>query len=274
VCLQITETSSCSLREQIYTPLDEALAELQRRRADAALCRAVEHHRRQLPAELFEGTPAAVLWRHIMTPGLEFLRFSALARRSGLRPLCLEYLSDKFVPHNPDKHMLAMMHFRFPDTVRRLRVVDFAAIDGTPLGAIHCRTGQSLVDFHHRLLESQCPETLPVDISDWVKQLACPEQYYFEYLSLFITSGIIFEVFLLDDPKERAFAEDRVFPAVARVVETYGVKPLIVRLVEPEEEGQSWLWEYPRELQSVAKKLLFGSPNEGARQPLDRCGRG
>ena len=37
------------------------------------------------------------------------------------------------------------------------------------------------------------------------------------------------------------------------------------------EEAAPWLWEYPGELQSVAKTLLFGAREIPARRPLNIC---
>ena len=243
---------------ELYTPLEEAVAELHRRRADKALCRAVEDNRRHHPPTFLKCEPMAVLWRNVITPGLEFSRFMALARESGLRPLCLEYTRDKFAPQNPDKHMYGMMRFRLPGGDRRLKVVDFCTMAGLPLDEVRCKSDQAIVDFHHQLLERVSPGRVPVDISTWFREAAREQLYYLEYLSLFITSGILFENFFLDDPEERRFAEERMFPSLARVVEIYGVKPLIVRLFTPEEEREPWLWHYPGELYPVAKELLYG----------------
>ena len=243
---------------ELYTPLEEAVAELHRRRADKALCRLVEDHRRQHPPTFLNGEPVAILWRTVITPGREFSRFMALAQESGLRPLCLELLRDKFTSLNPDKHMLGMMRFSRHGGSSRLRVVEFNTMDGLPFNEVRCMNGQSLVDFHHQLLNRVSPGTVPVDISTWFREGSRQELYYLEYLSLFITSGILFENFFLDDAEERRFAEERMFPSLARVVEMYGVKPLIVRLFTPEEEREQWLWHYPGELYSVAKELLYG----------------
>ena len=244
--------------ERLYTSLDEAVAELHRRRADKALCCAVEENRRHHPPTFLKCDPVAVLWRNVITPGFEFMRFKALAQQSGLRPLCLEYRSDKFVSKNPDKHMLGVMRFRLLGSARRLRIVDFSTIEKLALDEVRCKNGLSLVDFHHQLLERACPGTVPVDISSWFREASRQELYYLNYLSLFITSGILFENFFLDDAEERRFADERLFPSLARVVEIYGVKPLIVRLFTAEEESEPWLWQYPGELYPVAKELLYG----------------
>lgn len=245
---------------ELYTPLEEAVTELHRRRSDKTLCRAVEDNRRQHPPTFLKQEPAAVLWRNVITPGLEFSRFMVLARQTGLRPLCLEYIHDKFAPQNPDKRMLGMMHFGLHGNPHPFRIVDFNTMSGLALDEVRCKNGQLLIDFHHQILKRVSPETQPVDTSSWFRAASRQNLYYLDYLSLFVTSAILFEIFFLDDAEERRFAEEHVFPAMVRVVETYGVKPLIVRLFTPEEEREPWLWHYAAEIYPLAKELQYGKP--------------
>jgi hypothetical protein len=227
----------------------------------------VEANRRHNPPTFLHSEPMAVLSRPVITPGLDFMRFVEQAKQSKLRPLCLEYTRDKFVSKNPDKHMLGMMRFVQAESSRRLRVVDFGTMDGLPLDEVKCKNDQRLVDFHHQLLAHVSPDIVPTDFSSWFRTASRGEFYYLEFLSLFITSGILFENFLLHDTEERYFAETRIFPSFNRVVEMYGVKPLIVRLFTPKEEREPTLWLYPGGLYPIARDNL-----RGLSQP--RCSEG
>ncbi len=81
---------------------------------------------------------------------------------------------------------------------------------------------------------------------------------YLHYLSLSIVHGLLFDNFIAEDPEELRFIEERVMPSFTRAVEIFGVKPLIVRLFSPEEEKDSWIWQYPGEHYEKAFEMLRG----------------
>ncbi len=251
-----------SIVQTLYTSLEEAVEELhRRRRKDEALCRTVAEFQRTHPPEFLDGEPRAMFARYVVTPGVEFTRLQAMCRRSGLRPLALKFLDDKFVARNRDKHMLGMLRFRSGNGSRKLRTVNFCRFEGKKLSKVQCLSGQSLPDFHHRLLEHAHPGALGdvVDFSAWFRASTRHDHYYLHWLSLFVTQGILFENFFLDDPEERRFMEERIWPSFTRALELFGVKPLIVRLFTPEEENTPICWQYPGELYPVARDLLNGS---------------
>jgi hypothetical protein len=72
--------------------------------------------------------------------------------------------------------------------------------------------------------------------------------YYKKYLALFICFGCLFEVFLPNDPKERAFFDNIYYPAFQEIVAMFGVKPMIIRLLpEDSADDDYWNWYAPED---------------------------
>ncbi len=243
-----------------YTPLEEAVEELHRRRADKALCDAVEEfHRTHLP-DFLDGEPHAFFVRPVFSADMEFERFAALSRQAGLTPLCLEIVKDRFVSFNAEKYRRGKLTFCWPNRTRALRAMNFNH-DGKRFDEIPSLNDCSLVEFHHRLLAHAHPELASRirDASDWIFAAGQIRPRYLHLLSLAITDGILFENFFLDDPEERRFMEERILPSFTRAIELFGVRPLIVRLFTPEEENEPICWQYPGELYLFARDLLNGA---------------
>lgn len=239
--------------ERLYTPLDAAVAELHRRRADAELCRKVREFQKQHPPHFLDDRPRAIISRPIFSADLEFERFIQLASRAQLDPLCLELSKDRFVSQNPEKHRRGKMFFRFPKRNRTLRVIDFSC-DGQRISDIHTLTGESLVEFHHRLFAHlhATHVNAVLDVSDWYLDAGQIKPGYVHQLALSIIDGILFENFFTNNDDERRFYEERVLPSMEHLVHLFGVKPLIVRLFEPHEEMERWIWQYPRDIYLLA----------------------
>jgi len=245
----------------IYTELPEALEELKRRRADKALCKKVADFFSKLPPpDLLTKEPRAVLTRYIVSPTIETERFCKIVKGSGLKPLFLEYADDKFVARNFEKYCLGRLHFARDNEKNKkgivvLRVVNFNKNEGKLLNRIMTEQGESLVDFHHRLFTQsgyvESPEIF--DFSEWFKkgrQLS-GNYYYLFYLTLFLTHGILFENFLLDK-REHEFTERKVVPAFKHIMDTFGVRPLIVPLTPPETATEPHWCYYEKRLRKLA----------------------
>lgn len=245
--------------EPLYTPLEKAVAELHRRRTDEELCRTIAEFRRMHLPEFLDGEPNAFFVRPVFSADLEFERFAALSRQAGLPPLCLEISKDHFYSFNHEKYRRGKLTFHWPNRTRALRVMDFN-YDGRRFDEIPSLNGCSMVEFHHRLLAYAHPELADRvrDASDWIFAASQISPRYLHLLSLATIHGILFENFFMDDPEERRFMEERIFPSFTRAIELFGVKPLIVRLFTQEEENTPICWQYPGELYPFARDLLNG----------------
>lgn len=235
-----------------FSSVEDAVNELHRRRNDPALLALVHDVLgADVPTPFDIRTPRAVFARHIASPSLEFDYFYKQAKESGLAPLMLETAATKFVAKNWEKYCLARLSFvekrggtYFKTAVKR--VIDFNADEGKELSTLKTLSGESLVDFHHRLLAASLKdESLEVyDFSSWFlpNRGADRWSYYLRYLQLFLVHGILFENFLLDK-KEREFTESVVIPSFRIVKDVFGVPPIIVRTV-PKEVEDEFYWCY------------------------------
>lgn len=227
--------------DTLYTPLDEALAQLPERRANENLRVAVTEFHRACPTTFLRGEPLAFLGRYIQTPNREFERFVTIAKATGLSPFCGETPGDIFCGNNRDKCCLLRPAFEMrPNHLRGLHIMDGSGLmSGKKLNEIRLKNGMGLSMFHHALHSTAFPEFRRkiVDFSEMFSAVRREEAYYFHYLALFVRDGILFENFLADDAEELRFARERVLPSFARAVELFGVRPLIVPLLPRESEG-------------------------------------
>lgn len=246
-----------SVVDRLYTPIEEAVAELDRRRQKPIECGNDEFRAR------LEERPYAVLARYVQTPNLETERFVALARSVGLTPLVTESYEDKFVSGNSLKRALARMpiiasiDYRGRPVVRKVTVADIQASDGHRLSEVATLWGQALIDFHHELVRGS-PLVAGIeryDTSAWSRRHGRQARdYYTELLSVY-TRAVLFETFLLSD-EERAFTTGVVIPAFDSVCRRTGLRPLICRLDPPEQEGdRCWLC-YPSGMHKDAAARL------------------
>lgn len=246
----------------LYTPLEEAAAELRRRREDKSLSLAVKKFQQNHPPEFMGTAPVLALVRPIFTADDELESLIRMAESVSFSPLCVEFCKDRFVSLNADKNSLCKLSFAVKTNVRKLRIIDFHKYDGQPFSEIRTLSGQRLVDFHHCLIERAHPDHnfTFTDCSDWVCAFDSGHMDYLPYLGLFVTHGILLENFLWGDELERKFTEERVIPAFEKIVELFGVKPLIVRTYSAEEESDPKHWQYDGSLYAFAKELLENPP--------------
>lgn len=242
----------------LYTPVEDAVAELQARRAECA-----DEASDELEKKLLQ-QPCAFLPPNIATPNFELSRFISLAASAGLRPIVGEFQRDKFVHRSPDKYALARMTFH-GGTGRNggsrnccVSVADMTRANGLPMQQVVTHKGQSLIEFHHHLLSasSHLPAIELHDTSDWFyAHGSTAREYYTDFLSLFVRHAILFENFLLT-PHEKPFTNEIVLPAFEAAHARNGLRPLICRLDPPDAEGDPYWLQYPMELLPVARGLL------------------
>ena len=221
--------------EDIYTPVDEALAELRRRRDRGLIHQVHEALVGDVPRYLIEHE-CFVLSRHIATPNNEALYVLTSAERAGATAVFSQDSGDKFTSVNNLKRRLARPELhRARDTAtggafRRVDLVDVAAAENSPLEDVVTRDGRPLVDFHNSLfarLEGR--QFRVVDDRAWIDRngRGHMQELYARYLLFFIAHGVLFEEF--ETPSDQHFKTDLILPLVATCKARFGVKPIIVR---------------------------------------------
>lgn len=240
----------------VYTPVKEALSELNRRWKDKSV-----QAPKKVPAVFKDGFKA-VQAVCVVTPNYQIRRFVAVADAADLTPLIFSQFNDKFTSNNSWKHSLGKLHFFFgmnkknEAMIERVSILDFNKSNGKALSTVKTNWGENLVDFHHKMFFDAFPHLSEkksvFDASDWIiKRGKCPHKYYRDFLSLLIKHGVQFENFMLDE-KELSFTKEVFLPAFIDIYKKTGLKPLIVALEPTETEGDKFWVSYP----SADKKHL------------------
>ena len=228
-----------------YTHLSNALAELKQRHKNKELIAQVKKNMGTAYPSWLPDEPCLFFCRNVVTPNKETLYFLDLAKDAGLPVIFLEY-HDKFVAINKTKYHLGYIH----SGTSKKKIIDFKD-EGKKIDTIKTLKGNKLVDFHHELSQkfiTNFNSYTTIDITKWFNDTRNIQAYYFNYFSLFIAHGILFENFLVGDKQEGKFLQEKFFPSIAKIKEVYGVKPLIYPLLPQEFERQeSWLF-YPKEV--------------------------
>jgi len=237
---------------EIYTSLEDAKAEIQRRWGDKDLRKKVEEFLGGDIPEPFKNEPRAVLFRNIISPDIEFYHFLDMAKEMGIKPLGLEYVNDKFCTRNEDKLCLgklaifekrdkngnAIVHFE--------KIIDIKASDNKRFSDIKTLQKEGLVEFHHNLLKYNSKENVDTcDMSEWIERNGhAAVEYYKKFLAFFICHGVLFENFLFDG-EEDAFTKETFIPAFELVTEKFNLKPMILPAIAIENIGDKYWWCYP-----------------------------
>ena len=220
----------------LYVSLDEARSELRRRWQDVELKRKVERFQGKDFLPFFGKTPRAYFGKSLPTPDNGFGFFMYCAQYVRGLPLAPAYYDDKFVSINSEKKNLVIPFVALGNSTRgRAHLADIGSEEGKPIKEVVLRNGEKLIDFHLTLFARThyCFEF--ADISGWFQQFGSPINYYFYYLCHFVAHGVLFETFYQTQyAREIPFTNNIVLPAINKIKEEFGIKPLIVRLY-PEE---------------------------------------
>lgn len=253
-----------SFYNDIYFTFDEALEEIKRRQGDANLIARIVEDLKEIPAPLSISTKInSVLFRQISTPNYETRRFLHLSDGGDLKPVLWEYLQDKFVSNNEYKRSLGKVKFFLGEgkkggkIIHSETIVDFNTFNGKPLNQVVCKDNTTLIDFHRKLFFDAYPDFSKeqiFDASDWFTNHGkSASEYYVNFLSLFIVNGILFENFMLNE-EERSFTENIFYPSYKKVLERYGLKPIIVALEPTDIEGDEfWMCHTPEHYKLVVQ---------------------
>jgi len=248
-----------------YTDLKDAKKELLRRRKDMALRKEVNKFLGRYKFSPLRRKPKAVLSRPIITPNFETIKFLEMAKEIKLDPLLLEY-PGKLVSINRDKYLACVLRFcdepANPNlgTISKLKIAEISKYEGKQFTITKTITGQKITDFHHALFRDEFTKLrrrkVIVDFTKWFeKTRGLKGHYYSYYLSLFIYQGILFENFFLSHSSEKAFVEKKVVPSFRYIMKTFGLKPLIVPLLNAEPEFAHHWAHYPSRIrENIAER--------------------
>jgi hypothetical protein len=248
--------------ENFYTPLSVAKKEIWKRWNDKELRKKVEDFLGLYIPDFLKTEPRALLVRQITASDIEYYHFIEQAKSIGLKPTFVEYLTDKFATNNPDKYHLGKLYFfegqgkNHGDKIRVMRIVDFNKNEGKKLSEVTTVWGESLVDFHHKILSLSHPEDKKniFEISDWINiNGGSAKKIYKKYFTWFICHGILFENFLLNHD-EFEFTEKVVLPSIKVIQQKFGINPLIVPVIPLREENNLYWWCFPKNIRNIVQK--------------------
>ena len=237
----------------IYTPLQEAKAELERRWNDPELKKKVEEFlgTENLPGYMFE-KPHAISIEDVATPNLYTWTFVSKANQVGLDPLHFEFLDDIFITTNHDKASLAKMSFYhgLDDDGNMIKSVKkIINLDGSEekkkLREIKTLDNKLFVEFHRDLMIKNFPDAKIFDGSEWFKSKGGNAKNYYKYvLAMVLCHGILFDNFL-DYDYESDLVRNILIPAFCEAEREFGYRPLIVAVAPTEKSLEKHWLSYP-----------------------------
>ena len=257
-----------SFDSYVYTPWEDALIELEKRRNDQKLTEYVNtilHN--GIPEKMDTEKTNLILFRHIATPNFETARFIAIADfHPQFKSIILEYIEDKFNDRNDGKYFLGKLRFhkRYDKNGAPIfennNIINFNESNNKPISSIKTNWGQNLVDFHHEMFEKQFTTFAnnKSDISEWLHlhgQTA--KEYYKSFLTLFLQNGILFENLFINS-KELGFTETVILPAFFEIEKECGFKPLIVTLAPKHAEADNFWNSFPHSLKKTVDEKKSG----------------
>lgn len=255
----------------VYTSLNEAIEELEIRWKDYQLKNEVDSYLNyNIPYPLID-KPKVVLFRQLFTPNYEFLRYRNVIDVLDIEPVFWGYYDDKFTPNNSLKRYLGKMPInkgigkKGGAKVEYKNIINFNESNGKKIKDVKTIWGQSLIDFHHELLNIISPNMNQYlfDASEWFhSNNGFAKDYYKNYVTLFVRNAILFENFILDG-EELEFTKNIFLPAFIEVYKKTGKKPLIVALEPTEIEGDLFWLSYPTHVSNhIEKKKNFSWYNK------------
>jgi len=240
--------------ENIYVSLDEARSEIKRRWNDVELKKRIEVELGEKFMPSFKNKPRGLLWRSLPSPDNGFTFFFQCSHYINTDPLVLEYLEDKFVSINPEKKGLCNFRVYLGDGQKgMINIADINSYEGKKLNEIILKTGENLVDFYHKLFDVSKYSIELKDITGWCHDIGSASDYYYPYLLHFVAHGVLFEFFVSEeDPRENSFTNDIIMPALKKIEDKFGIKPLVIRTYpedQTDDEDFYW-WCYPPNINS------------------------
>ncbi len=247
----------------VYTPLSEALRILDERKKDPELVAKIEKLLKGDIPEIFKKKRCGVLNRNIATPNKESMRFISIAQENNLHPVFFEYHDDKFTPENKFKYSLGKLTLHHGigkhggSKNEFFNIIDFNKSNGKKLKDIKTLKLEPLTEFHRRLFYTHGYKDDDLhfyNASDWFKKNGeKPVNYYINLFLLFTCYGILFENFLTSKDSEGDFTKMIVLPALEKVINLVGIKPLVVPLEPLELEADNFWYHHDYKIKDIIK---------------------
>ncbi len=236
----------------VYTPLSDALRLLEERRNDPELVAKVEKLFAGKIPDILKSSNCGVIARQLATPNHENRTFINIAKENNLKPVFFEYHEDKLTSNNNFKHSLGQLWIsdginkKGDDIVEKINIVNFNENNGKKISSVKTIWGESLIDFHKNLFEVYEIKGIHFhDESEWYKENKADsiDFVYLNFFLLFTCYGILFENFLVSTGSEGNFTKNVVLPAIEKVQDLTGLKPLIVPIPPMDIETEDF-WYY------------------------------
>jgi len=251
----------------MMSPVD-AVRELERRRLDPTLKKKVEEYLKGDIPEYFKDGPILYLARHIASPNFETLRFKYLMRSLDMRTVVGQDTRDLFVSQNQLKKALCKLSIcsgitqkggKLNEQFQNISIVNLTEADGKRFDTITTLWGEKLIDFHARLFSKFMKEDIEnPDDAAWIDRHHRGDllEHYKDFLALFITHGIFFEDYVMEDEHEVRFVKHVLRPACDFLEERFGIRPIIVPLVPKTFESNRFWISYPKEALDIVHKSM------------------
>jgi hypothetical protein len=260
----------------IYTPLDEAVKEIEKRRKDPVLKKAVESYiNGPIPEYFQQSTPVFTMSRYLATPNLEMLYAVDRTENYNYPLIVTEDHKSKFISHSELKRALTKLPVikgwsRHKDEIiEYFTIVDYKKYHGKKLNEVETKCNESLTSFHRSLMHHmRLDRVTVVNETQWIDthHRENVKKQYTQLLALLCIHGIMLEAY---PPAERTFALDIVYPALREVEKALGVKPLIVEHITDEEDFERDWNAYPAELYDlILSKCSNNSHRKGVKKML------
>lgn len=254
--------------DDLFTPFPLVLEELERRREDTSLRVRVEAYLNNDLPEYFKNKPVLYLARHVATPNFETLRFVDLIERPGVKTVIGQDTKDRFIANNPLKRALGKLPIstgitkkdnRVFEQYRKVSILDFNSNNGKTFDAISTIWGEPLVEFHNGLFKKLGNRSIQIeDDALWIDRCHRGNllAHYKKFLALFITHGVMFEDYQVQDKQEGKFVTEVLRPAFLHVEREFGLRPLITQLLPTSAESVDFWESYPREVLEIIEYKL------------------
>jgi len=234
----------------IYMSPDEARDTLHTRFSDTDLKNTILAELEDKTFPFLSDEKIAVSFRQLVTPDNGFLYFYFLANYIGAKPTVTEYLDDMFVSLNEEKKALGRIVFSDKDQLyKSIDIMNFKENERKTIRDCTLIDGSSLAEFHHHLFTVAGYDPSIIDMSKWFKNIGKAKEYYYYLLLHFVAHGVLVETFYDEGgTREDTFTHEVVYPAIQKIKEKFGLKPIIVRAYPEHQTPQEDLfwWDRPR----------------------------